>query len=45
MRVAWKSIIGKPASTPDSRAALRPFSTPGTYSRGTEPPTTSFSNW
>src|SRR3546814_7604215 len=41
--VAVKSISGKPASTPVSRADLRPFSTPGMNSRGTEPPVMAFS--
>ena len=36
-------MTGKPASTPVSVDAFSPFSTPGTYSFGTVPPTTSFS--
>ena len=39
-----KSITGKPASGPESITDLMPFSTPGTYSFGTVPPTILLSN-
>src|SRR5258708_8465179 len=37
-------MTGNPAKTPFSVDERSPFSTPGTYSFGTAPPTTSFSN-
>ncbi len=43
-RVYLKSTVGKPASTPVSACTRMPFSTAGTYSFGTEPPTVLFSN-
>ena len=42
--VTLKSITGKPASGPESITERMPFSTPGMYSLGTEPPTTLLSN-
>ena len=44
MRLTLTSRIGKPASTPESTTLFTPFCTPGTYSFGTLPPTTLFSN-
>ena len=44
MSVTLRSTTGKPASTPEPSTDSRPFSTPGMYSFGTVPPTTSFSN-
>ena len=35
---------GKPATTPDSLARIKPFSTPGIYSVGTDPPRIEFTN-
>ena len=43
-RTTLKSITGKPAKGPLSITDRMPFSTPGMYSLGTEPPTTLDSN-
>ena len=40
IKVTLKSITGKPANGPESITDLIPFSTPGIYSFGIDPPTT-----
>jgi len=42
--VTFMSTIGKPINMPVSQIDLTPFSTPGMYSLGTEPPTISALN-